>query len=169
MSGSEIHELPAPAAGPDIMLPEQFDDLFRSTERTPEQRLMLAVLEDAIRCWLGAPPALLGGVYTGSKRMRLAREAEHWLFDGEDWAPISFHTCCGALGIDGEWLREKLRRIADPGPRRLRRIRPAGRINRALDMRQMRGNLAHDHGLGRFAVPPSRLPYSKRSKRIDRC
>jgi hypothetical protein len=99
--------------GIDTLLPEQFGDLFRSTERSPEQRMMLAILEDAIRCWLGVPTALRNDPWMASKRMRLAREADIWLFDDNAKAPISFKTCCGALGIETEWIRQKLRKISE--------------------------------------------------------
>ena len=147
-----VSELLARAAGLDIMLPGQFDDLFRSTERTPEQRLMLAVLEDAIHCWFGAPPALLGGAYTGSKRMRLAREAERWLFDDGECAPISFHTCCGALGIDGEWLRQKLRRIAGAAENGRRRKRARSPVRREVREERVRNDGRHKNSFSDFSL-----------------
>jgi hypothetical protein len=76
---------------------------------------MLAILEDAIRCWLGVPTALRNDPWMASKRMRLAREADIWLFDDDAKAPISFKTCCGALGIEPEWIRQKLSKIAEAG------------------------------------------------------
>jgi hypothetical protein len=153
MDESEItSELLVRAAGLDVMLPGQFDDLFRSTERTPEQRLMLAVLEDAIHCWFGAPPALLGGAYTGSKRMRLAREAERWLFGDENCAPISFHTCCGALGIGGEWLREKLRRIAGAAEHGRRRKRARSPVRGEVRDQVVRNERKHKSSLSQFAL-----------------
>jgi hypothetical protein len=114
MDKAELIEAALPQCqGIDTLLPEQFGDLFRSTERTPEQRLMLAILEDAIRCWLGVPTALRNDPWMASKRTRLAREADIWLFDDGAKAPISFKTCCGALGIEPEWFRQKLRKIAE--------------------------------------------------------
>jgi hypothetical protein len=111
---AEMVEVALPhSAGIDTLLPAQFGDLFRSTERTPEQRLMLAILEDAIHCWLGTPTALRIDPWAPSKRMRLAREADIWIFDGEASALVSFQTCCAALGIDSGWLREKLGKIAE--------------------------------------------------------
>ena len=153
MDESEItSELLVRAAGLDVMLPGQFDDLFRSTERTPEQRLMLAVLEDAIHCWFGAPPALLGGAYTGSKRMRLAREAERWLFGDENCAPISFHTCCGALGIDCEWLREKLRRIACAAERGRHRKRARSPVRREVRKQIIGNERPHKRSFSDFSL-----------------
>src|SRR5690348_6263327 len=150
--GEMASELLARTAGLDIMLPGQFDDLFRSTERTPEQRLMLAVLEDAIHCWFGAPPALLGGAYTGSRRMRLAREAERWLFNDEGRAPISFHTCCGALGIDCEWLREKLRRIACAAGRERRRKRARSPVRREVREAVIENERPHKSSFSDFSL-----------------
>jgi hypothetical protein len=116
MDKAELIEAALPQClGVDTLLPEQFGDLFRSTERTPEQWLMLAILEDAIRCWLGVPTALRNDPWMASKRMRLAREADIWLFDDDAKAPISFKTCSGALGIEPEWIRQKLRKVAEAG------------------------------------------------------
>jgi hypothetical protein len=116
MNKAELIEAALPQClGIDTLLPEQFGDLFRSTERSPEQWLMLAILEDAIRCWLGVPTALRNDPWMASKRMRLAREADIWLFDDDARAPINFKTCCGALGIEPEWIRQRLRKIAEAG------------------------------------------------------
>ncbi len=101
-----------------VLLPEQFNDLVhRSSERRPEQRLMLAILEDALYCWLGVPA--LGGCqgenhiqacqrWTTVKQMRLHREANRWIFEDDPKAPLSFAAVCAALCLDPDFIRARL-------------------------------------------------------------
>jgi len=73
---------------------------------TPELHLMLAILEDAIACYLKT-----------LKRPRqnpeiLARQAEYWI-RLEDWdSPFSFNNICEALGMDPAALRDRVLRQA---------------------------------------------------------
>ncbi len=68
---------------------------------TPERRLLIAILADAVDCYrknLGARTA---------RGRRLCREAEHWIFsDDQTWA-FSFRNICDALGVDAEAMRER--------------------------------------------------------------
>ena len=87
--------------------------------RTGPLGLMLAVLEDAIRC-LALRPI--------NKREHVAVQARHaaaWV-RSQDWSYVfSFNNVCTALDIDPERMR---RRLLDeplelsPGPMRLRRV-----------------------------------------------
>jgi hypothetical protein len=103
----------------ELLLPEQFNELLHhSFELAPERRLMLAVLEDALHCWLGV--LALGACqrslddqsnqpWASAKRCRLHREANRWIFDDDSGARLSFATVCGALNLDPEFIRAKLR------------------------------------------------------------
>jgi hypothetical protein len=87
------------------MLPVQFVEfLQRPSERTPELRLMAAVLEDAIRtfCRCAASQTV--------RSRRLFEDTAEW-FDTSDvsW-PFSFENICDALGLEAEWIRRLLRR-----------------------------------------------------------
>ncbi len=89
--------------GPDVILPEQFYDKNLATEKVSGERaLMLAVLEDGIRCYQE---------YLGSPRVRprlMARQAEKWIRSA-DWEwPFSFNNICESLSLDPESLRERL-------------------------------------------------------------
>ena len=90
---------------PDQILPVQFADLLQGTsERTPELRLMAAVLEDAIRTFCR---------YPGSRRRRgrrLFQETAEW-FDSPDtsWT-FAFENVCDVLGLEPGWIRGLLRR-----------------------------------------------------------
>lgn len=65
-----------------------------------ERDLMLAILEDAIRCYLGMVP---------SDRLNpklLAQQAEYWI-QIEDWdSPFSFCNVCESLGLERQSTRE---------------------------------------------------------------
>jgi hypothetical protein len=75
---------------------------------------MLAVLEDAIRCFQEHrrdPRAAPG---------RLAREAEEWILDDDDDGPFSFATVCEALDLEPTAVRAALLRWkARRGPTQL--------------------------------------------------
>ena len=88
---------------PDIVLPEQFVQGFRQDSYVSgEKALMLAVLEDGIRCFqehLRNPR---------SNPRLLSQEAEAWIRAVDyDW-PFSFNNVCETLGIDPEALRGAL-------------------------------------------------------------
>jgi len=90
---------------PDQVLPVQFAELMqRTSERTPELRLMAAVLEDAIRIFCR---------YVGSRRLRgrrLFRETADWFDSREAGWVFAFENVCDALGLDSGWIRGLLRR-----------------------------------------------------------
>ena len=88
---------------PDIILPEQFfEGARRDSYLSGEKALMLAVLEDGIRCFqehLTNPR---------SNPRLLSKQAEDWIKAVDYEWPFSFNNVCETLGIDPEALREKL-------------------------------------------------------------
>jgi hypothetical protein len=86
----------------DIILPSQYFGALGSSGLCSEQRLMLAVLVDAIN-------VLQGWQRIGSARKRRAfAEAGQWVNTRGTSYPFSFDSICDALGIDPEILRERL-------------------------------------------------------------
>jgi hypothetical protein len=86
----------------DIILPSQFFSVMGGGGLCSEQRLMLAVLVDAINI-------LQGWHRLGSARKRRAfAEAGQWVSTRGTGYPFSFDSVCDALGIDPEMLRERL-------------------------------------------------------------
>ena len=88
------------AVEPDIVLPAQY--FTRRRTRTPEHRLMIAMVQDAVRC---------------IAKYRLAHEPRHralfaearlWLLASETSWPYSFECICEALDIDSDAVRESL-------------------------------------------------------------
>jgi hypothetical protein len=127
---------------PDIVTPEQFYDSRRDDGgNAPVKRLMMAVLEDALRCFQNNADARSG------PRKRLFAEAEQWLCTDNSDGPFSFETVCDTLGIEPRFLRSGLRewrsqQLAGVSARRLARRSPvvrSGKISaptRRSDRRQ---------------------------------
>lgn len=86
----------------DIILPSQYFGAMGTSGLCSEQRLMLAVLVDAIN-------VVQGWHGTGSARKRRAfAEAAHWVNTRGTGYPFSFDSICDALGIDSEILRQRM-------------------------------------------------------------
>ena len=85
----------------DIILPSQH---FGSPRKgAPEQRLMMAVLHDALDCLNKHRFA------TDSRGRRLFHETKQWfLAKGTEW-PYSFECICGVLDLDSNAVRQRLR------------------------------------------------------------
>jgi hypothetical protein len=85
---------------PDILTGHQFFKVFQQKSRAePEQRLMLAVLTDAIECfqkYFGA---------TSRRSRKLFVNAEAWIASRESSWPYSFEHICEALNINANYLR----------------------------------------------------------------
>jgi hypothetical protein len=116
---------------PDGLTPGQYYDGIRADDSSarPIKRLMLAVLEDAMRCY-----QCFGNSRTRAQR-RLFVEAEGWLMDRKADGPFAFATVCETLGIDPSCLREGLRRwrlqeLDGLNPTRLARRSPVTRVGR---------------------------------------
>src|SRR6266851_2887873 len=89
---------------PDVLTPEQFYDSRRDDSNIrPVKKLMMAILEDALRCFQNNADA------KGGPRKRLFSEAEHWLCGEGGEGPFSFETVCETLGIEPQFLRSGLR------------------------------------------------------------
>jgi hypothetical protein len=145
---------------PDVLTPGQYYDGMRADNgcARPIKRLMLAVLEDAVRCYQ---------TYANSRsraQRRLFVEAEGWLMDRKADGAFAFETICENLGIDPNCLREGLRQwrlkeLDGMNPRRLTRRSPVtsvGRIGAPPKHRQRKlpkeadgheADLASDDGL----------------------
>jgi hypothetical protein len=86
----------------DVILPSQYFGTLGSVGLCSEQRLMLAVLVDAIN-------VLQGWHRLGSARKRRAfAEAAQWVNSRGTGYPFSFDSICDALSIEPDILRERL-------------------------------------------------------------
>jgi hypothetical protein len=86
---------------PDVILPAQhFPPVGKLA---PEQRLMMAVLDDAVRCVASRR------LSTDTRHRRLFAEARRWMLAEEaDW-PYSFESICAVLDLDANAVRQYLR------------------------------------------------------------
>ena len=96
-------EILAELFAPEIVLPEQMIQGYRrDSQLSGEKSLMLAVLEDGIRCFqehLTNPR---------SNPRLLSKEAEVWIRAVDYEWPFSFNNVCETLGIDPDALRGSL-------------------------------------------------------------
>ncbi len=96
---------------PDAVLASQLEP--RSGLPEPEHSLMVAVLEDAVRCYLNYADA------ADRKQRALADDADAWFASTDRTRLYDFENVCDVLGIDAAYFREHLQR------RRAQRHRPA--------------------------------------------
>ncbi len=127
-----------------LLLPGQYVDLVRRNHVIEgELKLLLAVLEDAIRCYLRNVNAQDG------ERRRDFIEVRNW-FEGKGRARdiFSFENLCAALGIEPRILLARMRilTIGDLPSRRyqMRRHRPLSSLRNANGLRQRA--TARSHG-----------------------
>jgi hypothetical protein len=87
---------------PDILS----EAIFRRNARralTPECRLLIAILADAIDCYQK------NLVARSARGRRLCREAEKWMLSDDQAWVFSFRNICDALGVDAEAVRARTR------------------------------------------------------------
>lgn len=100
----------------DAFMPSQFADLHRPETLTGEGLLLWALLEDAMRCYLGI--ATLEACTQPKKRHEwlpqhknmLKWDAELWIFRNRG-EHLKFEQVCAYLGIDPEYIRRELKRV----------------------------------------------------------
>ncbi|HZC45771.1 MAG TPA: hypothetical protein VE243_04800 [Candidatus Acidoferrum sp.] len=115
-----------PRPFPDVILRSQFFEMVGTRSLSSEQRLMLAVLADAINV-----VQEFGGSASLRKRNSF-NDAWNWFFARGVSCPLSFIGVCDALGIDSEGLRWRLSElVAGRGGTPLRlRLKEASRMQR---------------------------------------
>jgi hypothetical protein len=113
---------------PDVLTPGQYYDRVHREDRETRavKRLMLAVLSDAVRCFLAYADAR-----NPAERLRFA-EAQAWILDNKAEGPFAFVTICESLGIEPNCLRNGIRQSGSlhaggTKPSRLGRRSPANR------------------------------------------
>jgi hypothetical protein len=110
------------SAPPDAILPSQFFELIGAQTFSSEQRLMLAVLADAIN--------VLGNyrVSPNRRKRNSFNEASSWVFAKSITSPLSFDHVCDALSVNAESLRRRLSEFVSDGSTLLRlRLKEASR------------------------------------------
>ncbi|MEA2678974.1 MAG: hypothetical protein QOK03_696, partial [Candidatus Binataceae bacterium] len=90
-------------SGSDLILPCQYFDISGGRSLSGEQRLMLALLTDAINVYQK------GVLSRRTNARRLYIDAERWILADDDtcgW--LNFPTVCEALGIHSGLLRRRI-------------------------------------------------------------
>lgn len=111
---------------PDIILPSQFFELFGAQTFSSEQRLVLAVLIDAINILEDYR------VSPNHRKRNSFDEAWSWVFGNGITSLLSFDHVCEALGVNAERLRRRLSELgSEHGGTLLRlRLKEGGRMQR---------------------------------------
>jgi hypothetical protein len=87
----------------DILLPLQYNELMRRRSALEaERKLLFAVLEDALECYLRNINA------TSRSRRLLFCEVDIWMNAKDRVGLFSYLTLCESLGIDAKALRAQL-------------------------------------------------------------
>ena len=87
----------------DLILPCQYCDVSSGYGLSGEQRLMLALLTDALNVYQK------GALSRLTRLRRLYVDAERWILaDRADCNALSFTTVCDSLGINPELLRRRI-------------------------------------------------------------
>lgn len=87
----------------DTIFPSRFFDRLRKA-RSPEKRLMAAILEDAVEVYRKH------GTTRGRHERELLHEVGAWFASDEASYPFSFRHVCRELDVDAEWVRQVLAR-----------------------------------------------------------
>lgn len=89
---------------PDVLLGEQYlENCRRKIALEPEKALMLAVLDDSVRCFQE-------NIFSENKKKRmLFDEAVEWLFSEDESWIFSFVSICSVMNLDADYLRRGLR------------------------------------------------------------
>ena len=98
-----VSSTPATDNGVGLILPCAYSDISGGYDLTGEQRLMLALLVDAINVYQK------GAMSHDVRARRLYVDAEHWVVASASGAGVlSFDNVCDALGINAALLRRRI-------------------------------------------------------------
>jgi len=101
-SGFTLDEYIMAQFGPDILLSEQYDRIYCKGLLSPEEELMLAVLEEAV-----SDVQRYRGARDRKDKTRFD-EAEAWILANDREWIFSFENICEVLGFDPDYLRQGL-------------------------------------------------------------
>lgn len=103
MENMEVLDETLPGAfRPAVILPSQYYWLLRHRSGLEgERKLMFAVLEDAVRCYLK-------NMDTQSRRRNLFFEVRDWMEADDNDGPFAFELLCHEFGMESSRLRKAL-------------------------------------------------------------
>jgi hypothetical protein len=118
---------------------EVLEKVYKKDIREGEERLMLAVLEEAVKCFQEYVLA------TRPREKRLFQEAEEWILEKDSDYLFSFESICQTLGLHPDYTRQALlvwkeaklklssvegHRVGRPKLARTRVAHPSGRFSK---------------------------------------
>jgi len=88
---------------PDVLCVDEYLHVYRARPpETPERRLLVALLRDAIDCYLR-------DCCTENRHRKSSfREAEEWFFSTDDYGVFSLENVCDVLDINAGYIRRSL-------------------------------------------------------------
>jgi hypothetical protein len=111
---------------PDTLLGEDYAANFRrKIPLEPERILLLAILEDGVRCYQE------NLFVAGGKRRALFDEAKEWLFSDDSSWFCSFVSVCTMLNLDPNYIRRGLRQW-EAGARKAAKHQGNGSVEQRL-------------------------------------
>ncbi len=106
------------AVEPDALAMERYREVFHSRQVSPEKRLLIAVLDDAVQLFLaGIRPRRFGD-------LRHFKEVGDWIMASGGDELFSFDTICNLLGLDPAYLRSGLEKLKTEARTQQRSCRP---------------------------------------------
>jgi hypothetical protein len=103
VESTEVLDETLGAFAPAIILPSQyFSALRHRTSVHGERKLMLAVLEDGVRCYLKNMHAV------SPRKRNLFFEVREWIHAKDNDGPFSFESLCQEFGLDSSRVRNAL-------------------------------------------------------------
>ena len=111
---------------PDTLASQRYQSLFQSRQISPEKRLILAILDDAVQSFIETMRP------RSPKERREFEEAQMWIMEANSEWIFSFESICNQLGLDPDYLRGGLQKLKIEASHAPRSRRPrAGRFPRA--------------------------------------
>jgi len=140
-----VSDTPAAGNGAEVILPCQYHDLSGGDRLSGEQRLMFALLVDAINVYQRGVMSSLAQAH------RLYVDAEQWITTQRSAGDaLSFDTVCDAVGIDPALLR---RRLIEWKHAVRRRHAPQARLRLSITPRTPNSNHRRTRPSDRIFVP----------------
>jgi hypothetical protein len=139
-STKEASEVDLLSQLPDVILPSQFFESVGARAFSSEQRLMLAVLIDAIN--------VLGDsrISPNRRKRKSFNDASSWVFAESIRSPLSFDHVCEALSVDAEGLRRRLSALLSEhnGTSLRLRLKGGGRMQ-CMTVKRVRRSRRREH------------------------
>mgnify|MGYP001230937290 CR=1 FL=1 len=117
---------------PDVQCVDDYQQVYQArTADTPEKRLAMAILRDAIGCYMH------DCLTPERHRIRVFRDAEVWFFAGAGDGIFSLNNVCEILHLEPAYIRRRLRNYEHKHSRQ-RKVEPAAaRIRPATSVFRM--------------------------------